>query len=492
MIRRRSFFSILLLLPRLASSQWGGPYCEVDSLPVVLLHRNSTTGEFTVVERISPNETDFDEGEFRFLQADHISTDDSSLRQRITPGVPATESSRITTSTSTRRDLNGSFSLGNDISTPQNENDDNAFDHATDNDDDIVFENATEEYFYARECSCFNPLYPTSYCPFTVEICQQPAPFSRATHPGCLTVQPHRDRAKLLFLAITFWYCVVLAGLLFTKYGRSSFDYVISFLVPGWNRYVLGRIMRNDPHRTRELIRGYVLRQQRRIALLSNETSTETAQGGGGSTQQGTRQTTAPGTAYVETELPVETRKKPTSLALRTRILKKKDHPDSDTTDDPCLSAAHADDADDDDDCTICFAPLLEGDRVGELGCAHVFHVECLKLWLQRKNICPLCQKREVAESRYDDKIATTDQEEVVTDSSSVYQEADNPVFADGTVAQAPQETIPPPSVVEDSNSDDPSHQDISNPGLEEASTQPATEDTQDSPGSGGMAPESR
>jgi hypothetical protein len=485
MIRQRSFFSILLLLPRLASSQWGGDFCEGDSLPIVLLHRNSTTGEFTVVERISPNETDFDEGEFRFLQADDTSsTDDSNLRQRITPGVPATESSRITTSI--RRDLDGSFFLGNDISTPQNESDDNIFKNATDDDD--TFGNATEQYFYARECSCFNPLYPTSYCPFAVEICQQPAPFSRETHPGCLTIPPHRDRAKLLFLVVTFWYWCVIAFLLFTKFGRSFFDYLISFFVPGWNRYVLDRMLRNDPQRTRLLIRNYVQRQQRRIERLTYEVSTETEQGTG-NTQQGTGQTIAPETANVETE-PVETRK-PTSLALRTRILKKSDHPDSDTTDDPCLSAAHNDD-DDDDACTICFAPLLDGDRVGELGCTHVFHVECLKLWLQRKNICPLCQKTEVAEPRFDDKISTTEQEDVVTDSSSLDQEADNSALADGTVAQAPQETSPLPSGVEDTNNDDQPTVYIANLGLEEASTQPATEESQNSPGPGGMAPESR
>jgi hypothetical protein len=32
-----------------------------------------------------------------------------------------------------------------------------------------------------------------------------------------------------------------------------------------------------------------------------------------------------------------------------------------------------------------------------------MFHVECLKLWLQRKNVCPLCQTKEVATPRYDD-----------------------------------------------------------------------------------------
>jgi hypothetical protein len=41
--------------------------------------------------------------------------------------------------------------------------------------------------------------------------------------------------------------------------------------------------------------------------------------------------------------------------------------------------------------CTICFVPLEEGDRIGALNCNHIFHVECIKGWVQRKNTCPLC-----------------------------------------------------------------------------------------------------
>ncbi|KAL3911319.1 MAG: hypothetical protein SGILL_007323, partial [Bacillariaceae sp.] len=45
----------------------------------------------------------------------------------------------------------------------------------------------------------------------------------------------------------------------------------------------------------------------------------------------------------------------------------------------------------DEPSCTICFAPLEEGDRIGDLPCNHEFHVDCLKTWVQRKNACPLC-----------------------------------------------------------------------------------------------------
>ena len=41
--------------------------------------------------------------------------------------------------------------------------------------------------------------------------------------------------------------------------------------------------------------------------------------------------------------------------------------------------------------CTICFTELEDGDRVGDIGCMHVFHADCLKMWIQKRNSCPLC-----------------------------------------------------------------------------------------------------
>jgi len=41
--------------------------------------------------------------------------------------------------------------------------------------------------------------------------------------------------------------------------------------------------------------------------------------------------------------------------------------------------------------CTICFAPLEDGELVGDLQCRHIFHKACLKSWCTRKNACPLC-----------------------------------------------------------------------------------------------------
>jgi hypothetical protein len=50
--------------------------------------------------------------------------------------------------------------------------------------------------------------------------------------------------------------------------------------------------------------------------------------------------------------------------------------------------------------CTICLGVVEDGERVGELTCNHIFHADCLKDWLRRRNVCPLCQTQNVATRR--------------------------------------------------------------------------------------------
>lgn len=50
--------------------------------------------------------------------------------------------------------------------------------------------------------------------------------------------------------------------------------------------------------------------------------------------------------------------------------------------------------------CSICLASVEDGERIGALSCNHIFHSHCLKDWLRRRNVCPLCQAPNVAEVR--------------------------------------------------------------------------------------------
>lgn len=71
--------------------------------------------------------------------------------------------------------------------------------------------------------------------------------------------------------------------------------------------------------------------------------------------------------------------------------------------------------ADDDDEvtCSICMMEIEDGDRIGALECDHKFHVDCLKEWIKRRNVCPLCQSPDIA------KLKTNSRENQTEDSST-------------------------------------------------------------------------
>ncbi|GKE25968.1 putative zinc finger, RING/FYVE/PHD-type containing protein [Tanacetum coccineum] len=44
------------------------------------------------------------------------------------------------------------------------------------------------------------------------------------------------------------------------------------------------------------------------------------------------------------------------------------------------------------DSCAICLSEYEENEKMATLRCGHGFHVECIKSWLLRKNVCPTCR----------------------------------------------------------------------------------------------------
>ena len=45
------------------------------------------------------------------------------------------------------------------------------------------------------------------------------------------------------------------------------------------------------------------------------------------------------------------------------------------------------------EECTICIEPYLEGDHIRMLPCSHVFHESCIIEWLRRSRTCPICRR---------------------------------------------------------------------------------------------------
>ena len=76
----------------------------------------------------------------------------------------------------------------------------------------------------------------------------------------------------------------------------------------------------------------------------------------------------------------------------------------------PCVKGDDNDDAFSDNDevtCTICIMDIEEGERVGVLECNHLFHSDCLKSWIKRKNVCPLCQSPDIAREKDSPTVTT-------------------------------------------------------------------------------------
>jgi len=55
--------------------------------------------------------------------------------------------------------------------------------------------------------------------------------------------------------------------------------------------------------------------------------------------------------------------------------------------------------------CSICLSPVEEGARIGALPCNHIFHIDCLKSWIKRRNVCPLCQEPNIAAIRTERRV---------------------------------------------------------------------------------------
>jgi hypothetical protein len=379
---------LLVLLPHLSRAQYRGRQCSLDTLPVILA-RNSITGNFTVVKRLAVDAIDFEDGQFRLLEGADFGYSEGNLRRSSFPGLSLSNGN-----TEDIRDL-----LYQDV-----------FDrNATTDSGDM----ALGDLFYARECNCFEPEYETVYCPFATYLCQAPSRRYSIQIPGCMTEPKGRERSITIFQGLIISYGLLIACIFGAGLGRSSIDYMLSCCIPGWNRFLATRMLRRNPNRARAFIRNSWVRRRRMWERRADHTEAQIEDA-----------TVAAAMAQAEAEA-----EKPTSLALRTKLYKGGLHrlegrlrstkDEESSVGRMSLSPSHSsehgeDDEDDDENCTICFAPLLDGDRVGALPCDHIFHAECLKTWLQRRNVCPLCQKKDVATPRFDevDNDSSTDLED--------------------------------------------------------------------------------
>ena len=306
----------------------------------------------------------------------------------------------------------------------------------------------------ARRCTC-GPFRTSSgwngretvYCPLTTSHCgtYRNPDFHEPRNVGCLTPPENERFHNILFLVIILWCAVVAFCLFSSRRGRHLVNCLLSQCMPGYLRFVANRMMRHEPELAREMmVRNLTIR----IQLMHQQGLDSIGPDllGGIPADENGPNNTNNNVTIVQTNTPTgrqeENKPPPRSLALKTRIYRSTNDPGCTVVPDTLEKDGLEDDDDDDLEtmCIICFQAIQDGERVGVLPCTHVFHVDCLKTWLRRRNVCPMCNISDVAEPQYDedDRVepvppqteATTTAEEEETTNSSPLSSPEPPLEA--------------------------------------------------------------
>ena len=259
--------------------------------------------------------------------------------------------------------------------------------------------------FAVRECGCAPDGH---YCPAFIPFCADARRFASNQTPGCLSKSSRvglYGYTRTFFMIVLVWFALLLICVLCTRWGHNVCGCFLTKIVPGYNRAVASRMLRKQRdlalHMVRNNLRNrrrYLERRYRQI-MAAEQREQDVVVVAADATQDNN----------TEQEVQEEEKRKPTALALRTRIfcidngMECLGHKQTNKMQDEQQPQQEQEDFLNDNTCTICFSELMEGDRVGDLPCGHTFHVDCLKSWLPRRNVCPLCNTADIAEERFDD-----------------------------------------------------------------------------------------
>jgi len=46
------------------------------------------------------------------------------------------------------------------------------------------------------------------------------------------------------------------------------------------------------------------------------------------------------------------------------------------------------------EECSICLEIFTNDEKIIKLNCDHIFHLDCIKLWIENNDTCPLCRTK--------------------------------------------------------------------------------------------------
>jgi Ring finger domain len=218
-----------------------------------------------------------------------------------------------------------------------------------------------------RLCPCSQDVHNPLYCLVEHDVCGM----SKANVLTCWKTSGNRLIGSY-FPFTFFWIPIVILIMGITYRGRLAQFYIRRVVCRESAEQQLDILIRDRPDRVDKLIRNYERRMARvrRTRVAAVEESRDPS-------------------ASVADDLSQEASSKglrgKSHLVLKTKMLSAR--------------TTLEEEEEEEQTCTICLGELHEGMRIGSLTCHHEFHVDCLKVWLKRKNHCPLC-KGKVAELR--------------------------------------------------------------------------------------------
>jgi hypothetical protein len=327
-------------------------YCDLTPQPVIQLRKDAATGEY----HVSYNGVEETPGQDRSLSSNEM---EPSLR--------------------------GNF-FGNGVNaidvSPSRELNETEYDEG--------------ELIAARHCIC--SWNETVYCPVDNQYCGIPVLSSPNQIRACFNVNDQTIFARSIWLYVVVWIAILLSLLFFTGWGRTMLVALPGNCICGsvYLEFLADRMMERNPDLANNLIHRNLRRRRRRLMRRLGQLTGEIPPFATPVVEE-----------QNEADLPNETAKPPTSLALRTKIYRSNELPSSPSNEGDDYEFNH------EDTCAICVAPLEDGERVGALACRHDFHVNCIKQWLSRRNCCPVCRRTNVATPQYEEtahcEVATED-----------------------------------------------------------------------------------
>ena len=212
-----------------------------------------------------------------------------------------------------------------------------------------------------RECTC-GTSKKRYFCPGQASICTIA---SKDAPPTCSYIVSSDVFGVPPVPCLEAWIFMCFLVLVLSGQGRILLDFSIRTIFPKYNVVLANRMLARRREKAIAMIRAHMERRQRalhrhRYGIRRNQTWTA----------------------------PMNIANNPVSLSLKTR----KFYYNHQEQDDECEQT----------ECTICFVAIENGDRVGELPCQHLFHIDCLKTWLRQRNVCPLCLAENIATPQYE------------------------------------------------------------------------------------------